>query len=61
MAFLKLHSRLNPERVTLQESTEISSVSEYMGGSLIQSKGGSQVIVKETPEEIFAMIKEKEA
>jgi len=32
-----------------------------MGGSLIQSKGGSQVIVKETPEEIFAMIKEKEA
>jgi hypothetical protein len=60
MAILQLHNRLNPARLALQESTEIASVSVCYDGSLIISKGGGTVDVKESPEEIYEMIKERE-
>jgi hypothetical protein len=63
MAILALHDLLNPERLTLVESTEIASVTGSNGsvsGSLINHKGGGFVYVHETTEEIYEMIKEKQ-
>lgn len=54
MAMLQLHDRLNPERLTFQESTEISSVAPYFDGSLITAKGGGFLDVYEKPEEVYA-------
>ena len=56
MALLKLHARLNPERLVLQERTEIAAVDAYLDGSVIYSKGGVQLFVKETPEDILSMM-----
>jgi hypothetical protein len=52
MAMLHLHSRLNPQRMVLQNSEEIASVEFYFDGSLITSKGGSTMQVAEKPEDI---------
>ena len=46
MALLKLHARLNPERLMLQERTEIAAVDAYLDGSVIYSKGGVQLFVQ---------------
>ena len=46
MALLKLHTRINPERLVLQERTEIAAVDAYLDGSAIYSKGGVQLHVQ---------------
>jgi hypothetical protein len=60
MAILKLHDRLNPTRIVLQDRDEISAVDVYQDGSVVWSKGGSQLYVSETPEDIYELIKEKQ-
>ena len=60
MTMLQLHNRINPTRTALQESTEIASVDVCYDGSLITSKGGGQLQVKESPEDIYEMVKEKQ-
>jgi hypothetical protein len=52
MAMLHLHSRLNPQRMVIQNSEEIASVEPYLDGSLIIHKGGGIVQVAEKPEDI---------
>jgi hypothetical protein len=58
--FLELHNRLNPTRLTPVNSEEIASIDMCFDGSLINHKGGGSIVVAETPEAIYEMIKEKQ-
>jgi len=61
MKIVELHDRINPDRIVPFNAEQFLVALPYNGGSLLTLTDTQPVYVKETPEEIVALLKEAEA
>ena len=59
MHIVKLHDKLNPDRIVPIDAADFSAAFPYLGGSWLRLKDGDQLFpISETPEQIMALIEE---
>jgi len=62
MKLIKLHDKLNPDRIVPFDAADFSAAFPYNGGSWLRLKDGDQMYpVSETPEQIMALVEEAQS
>ena len=59
MKLIRLHDKINPDRVVPIDAADFSAAFPYLGGSWLRLKDGDQLFpISETPDQIYALIEE---